>query len=46
MLAMFKHAGFRASNDHPPTEERIRRLNAKWDKLPRKSGFIDLDQLP
>lgn len=46
MLAMFKHAGFRASNDHPPTEERIRRLNAKWDKLSRKSGFIDLDQLP
>lgn len=45
MLAMFKHAGFRTSNDHPPTEERIQRLNAKWDKLPRKSGFIDLDQL-
>jgi predicted Zn-dependent protease len=45
MLAVFKRAGFRASGDHPPTEERIERLNAKWDKLPRKSGFIDLDQL-
>ncbi|HEX4645846.1 MAG TPA: M48 family metallopeptidase, partial [Verrucomicrobiae bacterium] len=28
MLAMFKHAGFRTSGDHPPTEERIQRLNA------------------
>lgn len=46
MLAVFKRAGFRTSNDHPPTEQRIQRLNAKWDKLPRKSGFIDLDQLP
>jgi Zn-dependent protease with chaperone function len=32
--------GPQAFSSHPATEKRIRRLNAKWDKLKDKSGFI------
>ena len=34
-----------AFSSHPATEKRLRRLDAKWDKLKDKSGFIDLSQL-
>ncbi len=27
---------------HPATDERMKHLRAKWDKLPRKSGFTEL----
>ncbi len=37
-----RHPGFRAFSSHPPTEKRIRRLDAKWKKLKDKSGFIEL----
>ena len=29
---------------HPATEERIRRLEMKWEALPQKSGFVKLGQ--
>jgi predicted Zn-dependent protease len=32
-----------AFSSHPATEKRIRRLEAKWDKLKDKSGFIQYD---
>jgi len=31
-----------ALSSHPPTPERIQRLEAKWKKLERKTGFRDL----
>lgn len=31
-----------AFSSHPALEKRIARLEAKWKKLPRKSGFIEL----
>jgi predicted Zn-dependent protease len=31
-----------AFRSHPALEKRIRRLEAKWRKLPRKSGFLEL----
>ncbi len=31
-----------ALRSHPDTAKRIARLQKKWDKLPRKSGFLDL----
>lgn len=31
-----------AFSSHPATEKRIRRLDAKWDKLKDKSGFVKL----
>ncbi len=33
-----------AFNSHPALEKRIKRLEAKWKKLPRKSGFIEFKQ--
>ncbi len=33
-----------AFQSHPGLEKRIGRLAAKWKKLPRKSGFIELDR--
>jgi Zn-dependent protease with chaperone function len=33
-----------AFSTHPATEKRIQRLEAKWEKLPDKSGFIDYDE--
>lgn len=38
------HLEVRALNTHPPTEERIQRLEAKWKKLKRKSGFIEFEK--
>jgi len=35
-----------AFSTHPATQKRIQRLEAKWEKLPEKSGFIDYDQAP
>jgi Zn-dependent protease with chaperone function len=32
----------KAFHSHPDFEKRIARLESKWKKLPRKSGFIDL----
>jgi len=32
-----------AFQSHPDLEKRIERLEAKWKKLPRKSGFIELE---
>lgn len=39
-----KHRGTmpRAFSSHPALEKRIARLEAKWKKLPRKTGFIEL----
>jgi predicted Zn-dependent protease len=34
--------GPEALQSHPTTQKRIARLEAKWEKLPRKSGFIEL----
>jgi predicted Zn-dependent protease len=34
-----------AFSSHPATQKRIDRLNAKWKKLKKKSGFIDFDRL-
>lgn len=31
-----------ALQSHPATEKRIARLEKKWNKLPRKSGFLEL----
>ena len=33
-----------AFSSHPATQKRIERLEAKWKKLPDKSGFIDFGQ--
>ena len=27
---------------HPPTADRVRNLQALWEKLPRKGGFVNL----
>ena len=37
--------GPKAFQSHPDLDKRIARLNAKWKKLPRKSGFTELDPL-
>jgi predicted Zn-dependent protease len=34
----------RAFSSHPPTEKRIRRLEAKWKELKDKSQFVELKQ--
>jgi len=34
-----------AFSSHPATDKRIRRLEAKWDKLKDKSDFIDYDSV-
>ena len=31
-----------ALQSHPATEKRIARLESKWKKLARKSGFLDI----
>ncbi|MDB6017577.1 MAG: Peptidase Ste24p [Pedosphaera sp.] len=38
-----KHAAGIAST-HPPTEARVRNLEAHWEKLKQKSGFVDLSE--
>ena len=35
----------KAFQSHPDLDKRIARLNAKWKKLPRKTGFTELEQL-
>ena len=30
----------KAFQSHPDLDKRIARLNAKWKKLPRKTGFV------
>jgi len=37
------HLAPQALSSHPATEKRIRRLEAKWNKLKDKSGFIQYD---
>jgi predicted Zn-dependent protease len=32
----------RAFSSHPALDKRIARLEAKWKKLPRKTGFVEL----
>jgi predicted Zn-dependent protease len=32
----------RAFSSHPALDKRITRLEAKWKKLPRKTGFVEL----
>ena len=34
----------RVLSSHPPTEERVRRLEGKWRKLEKKNGFVDLSE--
>ena len=34
-----------AFNSHPALDKRIARLEAKWKKLPRKTGFLELKPL-
>jgi beta-barrel assembly-enhancing protease len=36
----------KAFDSHPDMEKRITRLESKWKRLPRKSGFIDLNSEP
>jgi predicted Zn-dependent protease len=36
----------RAFSSHPALEKRIARLEAKWEKLPRKTGFVELKPTP
>jgi predicted Zn-dependent protease len=38
--------GLEAFRSHPATEKRIQRLEAKWERLQDKSGFIDYNQAP
>ena len=38
---MFSHVAPQAFSSHPATDKRLRRLDAKWQKLKDKSGFID-----
>lgn len=40
-----KHADLlpKAFHSHPDLDKRIARLQAKWKRLPRKSGFLELD---
>jgi len=33
-----------AFSSHPATVKRLKRLDAKWNKLKNKSGFITYDQ--
>jgi len=33
----------KAFESHPDMDKRIARLNAKWKKLPRKTGFVQLE---
>ena len=35
--------GFAAFSSHPPTEKRIRMLEAKWEKLKDKDHFVPID---
>jgi predicted Zn-dependent protease len=35
-----------AFSSHPALQKRIRRLEAKWQRLPRKTGFLDLGGPP
>ena len=35
----------KAFQSHPDLDKRITRLNKKWKKLPRKSGFVELEEL-
>ena len=37
--------GPQAFSSHPATDKRIRRLEAKWEKLKDKSGFIEYDSV-
>jgi predicted Zn-dependent protease len=34
-----------AFQSHPATEERIARLEGKWKKLARKTGFLELQPM-
>jgi len=36
----------RAFSSHPALEKRIARLEAKWKKLGRKTGFVELKPNP
>jgi predicted Zn-dependent protease len=35
-----------AFESHPALDKRIARLEAKWKKLPRKTGFLELETIP
>jgi hypothetical protein len=35
-----------AFDSHPALDKRLKRLEAKWKKLPRKTGFLQLPPLP
>ena len=37
-----KAFGPQALQDHPATQQRIERLQTKWEKLPRKTDFLEL----
>jgi predicted Zn-dependent protease len=36
----------KAFDSHPDIDKRIARLKAKWKKLPRKAGFVELQSDP
>ena len=38
-----KNLAPRAFSSHPVTDKRIRRIDAKWEKLKDKSGFIEYE---
>jgi Zn-dependent protease with chaperone function len=40
---LLAHVGPQAFSSHPATDKRIHLLDAKWEKLKDKSGFIDYD---
>ena len=43
-MALLSEMAPQAFQSHPDLDKRIARLNAKWKKLPRKSGFIELGE--
>lgn len=42
----FEEARLSAFSSHPPTTERIRRLEKKWNDLQNKEQFVPLEKLP
>jgi len=40
----FKHFHGAILSDHPPTEDRIAKLELKWRDLPQKTGFVELPE--
>ncbi len=46
MSQKLDHTTPAAFDSHPALDKRLKRLDAKWKKLPRKTGFVQLQPLP